>query len=74
MENGEASLLLPVVVSVATMNAAESYYRQLESAMLDGNVTDEEMALAESLSMPLLTDDRKYERAPGRTAVVETWP
>lgn len=32
------------------------------------------LALAESLSMPLLTDDRKYERAPGRTAVIETWP
>lgn len=31
------------------------------------------LALAESLSMPLLTDDRKYERAPRRTAVLETW-
>lgn len=31
------------------------------------------LALAESLSMPLLTDDRKYGRAPGRTAVIETW-
>lgn len=31
------------------------------------------LALAEALSMPLLTDDRKYGRAPGRTATVETW-
>ncbi|SFS09374.1 Predicted nucleic acid-binding protein, contains PIN domain [Agrococcus baldri] len=32
------------------------------------------LALAESLTMPLLTDDRKFERAPGQTAVIETWP
>lgn len=32
------------------------------------------VALAESLGMPLLTDDRKYANAPGHTAVIETWP
>lgn len=32
------------------------------------------VALAESLAMPLLTDDTKYTRAPGHTAVIETCP
>ncbi|CAN5878136.1 PIN domain-containing protein [soil metagenome] len=32
------------------------------------------VALAESLGMPLLTDDRKYAKAAGHTAVIETWP
>jgi predicted nucleic acid-binding protein len=32
------------------------------------------VALAESLDMPLLTDDRKYATAPGHSAVIETWP
>lgn len=32
------------------------------------------VALAESLQMPLLTDDRKYAKAAGHTAVIETWP
>lgn len=32
------------------------------------------VALAESLGMPLLTDDRKYATAPSHTAVIETWP
>ena len=32
------------------------------------------VALAESLGMPLLTDDRKYTTAPSHTAVIETWP
>ena len=31
------------------------------------------VALAESLDMPLLTDDGKYANAPGHAAVVETW-
>ena len=31
------------------------------------------VALAESLSMPLLTDDRMYATAPSHTAVIETW-
>ncbi len=31
------------------------------------------VALAESLGMPLLTDDRKYAKAAGHTAVIETW-
>lgn len=30
------------------------------------------LALAESLSMPLLTDDRKYGKAPAPTTVIET--
>ena len=32
------------------------------------------VALAESLDIPLLTDDRKYAKAVGSTAVIETWP
>lgn len=32
------------------------------------------IALAESLDMPLFTDDRKYAKAPGHTAVIHTWP
>ncbi|KQV07563.1 type II toxin-antitoxin system VapC family toxin [Leifsonia sp. Root112D2] len=32
------------------------------------------VALAESLDMPLLTDDRKYATAPSHSAVIETWP
>lgn len=31
------------------------------------------VALAESLGMPLLADDRKFAGAPGHTAVIETW-
>lgn len=31
------------------------------------------VALAESLGMPLLTDDRKYSKAAGHTALVQTW-
>ncbi|MDQ3416597.1 MAG: type II toxin-antitoxin system VapC family toxin [Actinomycetota bacterium] len=30
--------------------------------------------LAESLGMPLFTADRKYAKAPGHKAVVQTWP
>lgn len=32
------------------------------------------VALAESLEMPLLTDDRKYAAAPGHSAYIERWP
>lgn len=32
------------------------------------------VALAESLEVPLLTDDRKYAGASGHTAEIETWP
>lgn len=32
------------------------------------------VALAESLDMTLLTDDRKYAKAPSHTATIETWP
>jgi predicted nucleic acid-binding protein len=31
------------------------------------------VALAESLDLPLLTDDRKYAKAVGSSAVIETW-
>lgn len=31
------------------------------------------LALAESLSMPLLTDDRKFGKAPAQMADIETW-
>ena len=48
---------------IATMGAAESYYRQLEAAMLDGKVTDEEMALAESLRDRVDANERKAAHA-----------
>jgi predicted nucleic acid-binding protein len=32
------------------------------------------VALAEALHMPLLTDDRKYAKAVGHVAEIETWP
>lgn len=32
------------------------------------------VALAEALQTPLLTDDRKFARAPGHDAEIETWP
>lgn len=32
------------------------------------------VALAESLDTPLLTDDRRYAKAAGHSAVIETWP
>lgn len=32
------------------------------------------VALAESLGMPLLTDDGKWAEAAGHTAAIETWP
>jgi len=31
------------------------------------------VALAEALAMPLLTDDRKYAKAPGHAAVIEDY-
>lgn len=31
------------------------------------------VALAETLDLPLLTDDRKFQRAPAHTAVIDTW-
>lgn len=31
------------------------------------------VALAESLDMPLLTDDRKFAKAPRQATVIETW-
>ena len=32
------------------------------------------IALAESLDLPLVSNDRKYAKAPGHTVVIETWP
>ena len=32
------------------------------------------VALAESRDIPLLTDDRKYAKTAGHSAVIETWP
>ena len=32
------------------------------------------VALAETLRLPLLTDDRTFATAPGHTARIETWP
>lgn len=31
------------------------------------------VALAEALSLPLLTDDRKFDGAPGHTVSIEVW-
>ncbi|HLK73034.1 MAG TPA: type II toxin-antitoxin system VapC family toxin [Streptosporangiaceae bacterium] len=32
------------------------------------------VALAEALRVPLLTDDRKYDRSAGHTVIIETFP
>ena len=32
------------------------------------------VALAELLGLPLLTDDRQFEKAPAHKIVIETWP
>lgn len=32
------------------------------------------VALAESLDMPLLTDDHKFAKSAGHSAAIETWP
>lgn len=32
------------------------------------------VSLAESLDVPLLTDDRKYTKGAGHEVVIETWP
>ena len=38
---------------IAGMGDAENYFRQIEEAMLDGRVTEEEMSLAEALRRPV---------------------
>jgi hypothetical protein len=48
---------------IAAMGNAEAYFRQLESAMLDGKVSDEEIALAESLRDRVEPHERKATHA-----------
>jgi hypothetical protein len=48
---------------IAAMGDAEDYFRQLEEAMLDGRVTEEEMALAEGLRDRVEIQERKAAHA-----------
>ena len=48
---------------IAAMGDAEDYFQQLETAMLDGNVTDEELALAESMRDRVEIHQRKAVHA-----------
>ena len=48
---------------IAAMGDAEDYFRQLETAMLDGKVTDEEMQLARSLGDRVEIHQRKAAHA-----------
>jgi hypothetical protein len=48
---------------IAAMGNAEAYFRQLETAMLDGKVSDDEMALAESLRDRVEPHERKAAHA-----------
>jgi hypothetical protein len=55
---------------VAAMGDAEDYFRQLETAMLDGKVTEAEMALAESLRDRVEAHQRKAAHARAFAAVL----
>ena len=48
---------------IASMGDAEDYFRQIETAMLDGNVTDDEMTLAEGLRDRVEAHQRKAAHA-----------
>jgi hypothetical protein len=48
---------------IAAMGDAENYFRQIEGAMLDGRVTEEEMALAEALRDRVEVHERKAAHA-----------
>ena len=48
---------------IAAMGDADAYCRQIEEAMLDGRVTEEEMALAEALRDRVEIDERKAAHA-----------
>ena len=48
---------------IAGMGSAEGYFQQLETAMLDGKVTDEEVALSESLRDRVEIHERKAVHA-----------
>jgi hypothetical protein len=48
---------------IAGMGDAEDYFRQIETAMLDGKVTEAEMALAESLRDRVEAHERKAAHA-----------
>ena len=48
---------------IAGMGSAEGYFQQLETAMLDGKVTDDEVALAESLRDRVEIHERKAVHA-----------
>jgi hypothetical protein len=55
---------------IAGMGDAEDYFRQLETAMLDGKVTEAEMALAESLRDRVEVHQRKAAHARVFAAVL----
>jgi hypothetical protein len=48
---------------IASMGDAEDYFRQIETAMLDGKVTQDEMALAEGLRERVDIHERKAAHA-----------
>jgi hypothetical protein len=48
---------------IAGMGDAEGYFRQIETAMLDGKITDEEMTLARSLGDRVEVHERKAAHA-----------
>lgn len=48
---------------IAAMGDAEDYFRQIESAMLDGKITDEELALAEALGERVEVHQRRAAHA-----------
>ena len=48
---------------IARMGDAEDYFRQIETAMLDGKITEEEMTLAQSLRDRVEVHERKAAHA-----------
>ena len=48
---------------IAAMGDSEDYFRQIETAMLDGKVTDDEMTLAEALRNRVDADRRRAAHA-----------
>lgn len=56
---------------IAAMGDTEDYFRQIESAMLDGNITDAEMALAEGLGERVEIHQRKAAHARVLVSVLQ---
>jgi hypothetical protein len=55
---------------IAAMGDAEGYFRQIETAMLDGKVTEEEMTLAEGLGDRVEIQERKAAHARAFASVL----